>query len=111
MPAHTTVQLSAYTVGIKGTLSYWDMEEINAARASAAKLGRLSADMSADELDIELGAMLLAGKRKMLQVSIVSITDKEGKPVQFSEQFLRSLTQEDGAALEAACAAAQEKKS
>jgi len=108
------IQLKEYKVTIKDEMSWGDSEQIQSVIMSSLKIdanarkqiekGEESMDIKDMQLD---GAAVLASKVKaaeLLVTKIISVTKTEGKDVEgaelkFTQDWLFSLTQSDGAKL------------
>lgn len=94
-----TVQLpdSGQAVEIKAALSWYDLECIQSTISNGARYKIDNEDLKFDGFGADV---LLAAKRVLFERGIVSIKDKDGNAVAFSQEWLENLTQQDGATLD-----------
>ena len=85
-------------VKFKENLSWWDVQELEAAMSNRA-VYRSSADKPGDGEVVFDGSATLNAKIKLLEKTIHSITQKDGekeKDVPFSKEWVQTLSKEDG---------------
>lgn len=91
------IELSNSTVEIKDELTWWDIQEIRAAKDSNMRVKNVSARMENAEIVLDANASLQMTIKTFEKV-IVKITEGD-KSFSFTESWMKTLNQEDGEAL------------
>ena len=95
------IEAGRYAIELK-ELGWWDREEIKSIRLSATKI-------NAGEIAGFDGKVSAEAKKREIELSIVSIKEG-GTTIQFSDTWLRGLTNDEGKALESALSELDKKK-
>lgn len=88
------IELSKATVELKDELNWWDVQEIRATQNEGMRVTNLGENMTNAELVMDAKTTLQMTIKTFEKV-IMKITE-DGKSFSFSENWLKTLNQEDG---------------
>jgi hypothetical protein len=92
-----TINLTEYTVELIDNLTWGMKEEIQSVMLDGVKIPGIKELNSAK---LELNASVISKtKYKAIELCVKKITDKEGKVIQYSKEWMNNLSIEDGDAL------------